>query len=539
MTTQNTKQSGSKKNTESNDQKLINLAIQQKYFYDNLERIYAQLDNNKMVDIDSKDYSGWIIASFYEKYSSMPNPTQLKMLKLFLNFHAKNNGSLIAVHNRVSFENNTIWLDLANKENRAVKISKSGWEVITNPSVYFRRMSHMDALPIPVEGGTLEELFGYFNIPDQQDIAILLPWILTALIPHIEKPFFWFVGPPGSGKTTIPKLIKSLVDPVAQRGGIMLTGKAMEVAQQLDHHYLPFFDNISTMSKPVSNLFCLGYSKGTASKRANYTDADDYHFDMSGSAMFTSINMPKIGKDFIERSLGINFNPISPEKRMPDERLMREFLEARPRILGALLSVLAKTLEMKPQIEIDRLYRIADFHEWGAAAAEATGIGLNNFDISLSRFYEVPVSRATNSLQFAEPLVEAIVAFMSDKPFWEGYAKDLVVLLRDFYFNENLVLKTASQLGRRLRKVIEPLSHLGIIIEISSYNTRRGTPYRIWNKNLSPEQDNTLQEDCAGVDYGKIVNEIMDDSSGFSAVSESNADKSSAFVEPKDMDDIR
>ena len=112
-------------------------------------------------------------------------------------------------------------------------------------------------------------------------------------------------------------------------------------------------------------------------------------------------------------------------------------------------------------------------------------------------------------------------------------------MLKDFYLNENLVLKSASQLGRRLRKGMEALSDLGIIIEISSYNTRRGTPYRIWNKNLSPEQVNTLQEDCAGVDYGKIVNEIMDDSSGFSAVSESNADKSSAFVEPKDMDDIR
>ena len=134
---------------------------------------------------------------------NMPNPTQLKMLKLFLNFHAKKNGSLIAVHNRVGFENNVLWLDLADQQNRAVKITNSGWEIITNPPVYFRRMSHMDSLPIPIEGGTLEELFQFFNIPKQIDVDILLPWIVTALIPHIEKPFFWFVGPPGSGKTTI------------------------------------------------------------------------------------------------------------------------------------------------------------------------------------------------------------------------------------------------------------------------------------------------------------------------------------------------
>ena len=512
MNLQNSNKNQQSNRKETNDQKLINLAIQRNYFYDNLDRTYAQLDNGKMVDIDAKNYSGWIISSFYKKHNNMPNLTQLKMLKLFLNFHAKNNGSLISVHNRIGFENNCIWLDLADKENRAVKISNSGWEVITNPPVYFRRMSHMDALPMPVEGGSLDELFGFFNIPNQEDIAILLPWIVTALIPHIEKPFFWFVGPPGSGKTTIPKMIQALVDPVVQRGGLMLTGKPMEVAQQLDHHYLPLFDNISKISKHISNLFCLGYSKGTASKRANYSDGDDYHFDMSGSAMFTAINMPKIGSDFIERSLGINFNTIRPEDRMPDEKWMRMFLEARPRIFGALLSAVAKTLEIEPQIEINRLYRIADFHTWGAAAAEATGVGIDNFEQSLSRYHEVAVSQASNSLQWGEPMIEAIMAFMSEKPYWAGYASDLVELLVEFYQNENLIPKTSAQLGKRLRRVAEPLSSLGIHIEILSKDSK-GRPYRIWNMNLLPETESASKESFESDVYNKILDEIVDNDS--------------------------
>ena len=497
----------------SKDEKLINLVTQRNYFYDNLNRIYAKLENGKLVEIDTLEFNGWILDLFYYNYKDLLNKSKLETLKMFLSHHAKKNGSLIEVHNRVGFSNNTIWLDLSDEQNHAVRISNDGWDVVTNPPVYFKKMSHMEALPIPIEGGSLEELLGFFNIPENEDIEMLLPWIVTAFIPFIEKPFFWFVGKPGSGKTTVARIIRQLVAPIVQDGGLMLTGKPMEVAQQLDHHYLPLYDNVSVVPKNLSDLFCQGYSKGAASKRVLYSNGDDFIFDMSGSAMFTAVDMPKIGTDFRQRSIGILFDPIPDEERKSDEQWMNRFFEARPRILGALLSALANTLKIKPEIQLKSMFRIADFHAWGAAAAEAIGIGKDNFTKSLARMFKNVQCEAANqanvSYEKEVALTTAVKNFMSDKPYWEGYASGLSENIGTCFVDSRFKPKGPSALGKALRKILIQLADFGIRIEIGEYSDSNGIRYRIWNDNYSTDYSGHSDQNFEDIDYVKILDDII------------------------------
>ena len=61
------------------------------------------------------------------------------------------------IHIRVASHNGAVYIDLADKDWRAIEIDEDGWQIIDEPPVYFRRSSGMKALPEPVAGGSLDD----------------------------------------------------------------------------------------------------------------------------------------------------------------------------------------------------------------------------------------------------------------------------------------------------------------------------------------------------------------------------------------------
>ena len=71
------------------------------------------------------------------------------------------------VHLRVASHVGALFLDLANSRGQVVEITAGGWEVVTDPPVRFVRPPGMRPLPVPVRGGTIEDLRPFLNITDQ------------------------------------------------------------------------------------------------------------------------------------------------------------------------------------------------------------------------------------------------------------------------------------------------------------------------------------------------------------------------------------
>jgi hypothetical protein len=71
---------------------------------------------------------------------------------------------------RVADHDGRIYLDLADEQWRAVEIDSTGWRVIGDPPVRFRRRGSMRPLPVPVRGGSLDTLRKYLNVkkPDKR-----------------------------------------------------------------------------------------------------------------------------------------------------------------------------------------------------------------------------------------------------------------------------------------------------------------------------------------------------------------------------------
>ena len=511
--TQNTNQqpqptNHNQKKKETQDQQLIKIATQNHYFYDKLDACYVRLTGtNKLVNVDSKDFTGWITSEYFNQFKSLPNLSKIKMLHLFLHHHAKINGSLISVNNRVAIENNIIWIDLADQQNHAVKVTANGWEVVANPPVYFKTFSHMAALPVPAKDGNLAEVLPFLNISSEADTVLLMAWLVVSLIPDIPRPFLWLVGGKDSGKTTTAVFLKSLIDPSNGRG-LSLGNKPMEIAQQLDHNFLPFFDNFKSMPGAVSDMFCQGYSSGTVSKRALFTNADDFQFDLSGSAIFACLKVPKGGgPDLIDRSIILSLKSIENAARKEERHLIEGFLYAQPRIFGGLLDVLVKTMRLKPSIHLENFSRVADFQAWGCAAAEAMGFERDTFLNALKENRNVQAKQVNRNI----PLLNEMLVFMNDKSYWQGYPSELLELLKSSVPIPALLPKNAASFGKDIKQAVDHLNTRGIEVIIPNSNDGKGKLYRVVNHRfIDTPGTNNVNADAQDIMMDELISNVMD-----------------------------
>jgi putative DNA primase/helicase len=72
-------------------------------------------------------------------------------------------GEVLPVHVRVAGDALRIVIDLGDPEWRAVEITRDGWRVLDRHPVKFRRTGAQMPLPVPVPGGSLEDLRNLLN----------------------------------------------------------------------------------------------------------------------------------------------------------------------------------------------------------------------------------------------------------------------------------------------------------------------------------------------------------------------------------------
>ena len=82
-----------------------------------------------------------------------------------------------------SGEQGAIYIDLGDPSWRAVVITSSGWSVVDEHPVRFRRTRGMAALPIPVRGGELSDLWPFLNLGSDDDWRLAVGYLLAAARP--------------------------------------------------------------------------------------------------------------------------------------------------------------------------------------------------------------------------------------------------------------------------------------------------------------------------------------------------------------------
>lgn len=414
--------------------------------------------------------SYWIRTVFWNEFKKTINQQSKKDVQGNLSAKALFDGNEHVLTNRTALdiEKDEIWYDLSNQEWESVCITKEGWELVHNPPILFRRYNHQCPQVKPKKGGEVERLFDFVNIKDENQKILLLTWLISCFIPDFPHPILLVHGSQGSAKSFLSKICRKIIDP--SRLETMSFPKSQdELVQQLDHHWCSLYDNLTWLHQWASDVLCRAVTGEGNSKRQLYTNDDDVIFSYKRCVILNGINVPSEQSDLLERSILLELERIPEEERQEENKLLKDFNNALPEILGGVFDVLVKALEIRPKIKLDKCPRMADFTLWGCAIAEAIGYG----QIKFLEAYWGSVQKNNERVIYQNPVAILLFQFMKLRFVWEGRTSKLLSELKEIAHKENISEKelpqAANALARKLNTIKPDLERYGIkILEVRS-----------------------------------------------------------------------
>lgn len=456
---------------------LIDLAADAALFHDG-DRPYADIvvdDHRQTWPIDSNGFKDWLLCRYYKQEGLAPSGEALRRAIATIGARARFDGPAREVHIRVAGHAGKIYLDLCDKQWRVIEIDANGWRVIRDSPVRFRRAAGMLPLPVPVMGGSVKDLRPFVHVAsdnrDEQpnpaadsDFIMLVAWLLAAYRDSGPYPGLAVMGGEGSTKSTLVRLLRSLVDPSETRERrLPREDRDLFIAAKKAH--VIAFGNISSIPDWLSDSLCTLATGGGWATRALYTDEDEVLFNATRPVILNGIEFVT-RSDLADRLIFLKLPWIPPKKRRTENAFWAEFEEKRPSILGAVLDVVAHGLRALPTTPIDIYPRMADFAHWIAACEGALWK-----PSTFSEAYAANRARANLDVIEGEAVATAVLRLMDavEEDEWAGTASELLDRLETIVGEKEAKRKhwpgSASVLGQRLRRIASRLRKLEIKIE--------------------------------------------------------------------------
>ncbi len=108
--------------------------------------------------IPSSSCSAWLRHTWYAETGCVASEQAVERVAHTLAARARYDGPERPTGVRVGTHEGLVYVDLADRDGRAIAIGPDGWRVVTDCPVRFLRQRGMESLPIPRRGGSLESL---------------------------------------------------------------------------------------------------------------------------------------------------------------------------------------------------------------------------------------------------------------------------------------------------------------------------------------------------------------------------------------------
>ena len=454
---------------------LIALTANADLFHDDDRTAYADVEINghwETWPIRSTGFQTWLRYKYFLSTDSAPAPEALRSALAVIEAKAQFEGKRRKVFLRVGTYSGKSYVDLADAKWRAVEIDGDGWRVVDTPPVRFRRAKGMLPLPVPVEGGTVEELRHFLNLKSDDDFVLLGAWMVAALRATGPYPILKIWGEPGSAKSTLVKMLRDLIDP--NKGSTRRWPREdRDLFIAANNSHLLSYDNVSTVPDWLSNSLCSLATGGSFATRTLYTDSDEHIFDGTRPVILNGVENFMTKFDLADRCIVLELEPITDDVRQTEQQINTAFVSHRPRILGALFDLMAHGIRELPNTKSEVWPRMADFAQWASAcegAAWQPGAFKNAYDHNRAL--------ANRSAIEDDVVATALAQFMEGWETWSGRTGELLTELTKLVGEEAAKSKhwpsIARALTSRLQNAKASLRRIGISVKWSKGRTNKG-----------------------------------------------------------------
>lgn len=363
---------------------LLELAADVEFLHTADGDAYARIEldgHHEVWPLGSKSLRAWMSREFYLEHGRAAGSQAIKDALNVLLGRALYEGSEHPVYVRVAGDGSDIYLDLGDPLWQAVRITATGWELVADPPVRFRRPKGLLRLPTPVPGGTVDQLRRFVNVRDDDGDSqwrLLVGCLVAAFRPHGPYPILALNGEHGSAKSTTAKIHRRLVDP----------NKSVTRAAPRDERDLAIaatngavisLDNLSTVPDWLSDTLCRVSTGLGFSTRTLYENDEETLFDACRPIVINGIGVLGTRSDLLDRTVELELPRVPDDRRQDEAQFWAAFDREQPAILGALLDAVAGAIGRLDGVTLERAPRMADFARWVVAAEPALGWPAGSF----------------------------------------------------------------------------------------------------------------------------------------------------------------
>lgn len=434
------------------------------FFHDNETRAFVIVRDGGLARtllVRSREYGLLLGRRFYHATKAgLPTAARAEAIAT-LEGLALFDGPEESVYVRIGEYEGKVVVDLCDEQWRVVVIGKSGWEVVDESPIRFRRTRGMLALPAPAKGGSIDDLRPFINVSNDSEFILVCGFIIGCLNP--QGPFMILLvnGEPGSAKSTLCRLIRALIDP--NKAALRSEPKDnRDLAIAANNAWMIGLDNMSRISERISNALCRLATGGGFATRELYTDADEVIFDGKRPVMINGIGDIADRSDLIDRAVRLTLPTIPEDRRRTERAIWSAFGERRPVIFGAFCDAVSVALRNQSAVRFAKLPRMADSASWVVAAESACPWASGSFIAAL----DDQRREADEFVIEANPLATAIRDGIETHGEITGTATELLEILGEGKDEKFLKRgdwpKSAPALGTKLREIAPNLRRLGI-----------------------------------------------------------------------------